>query len=55
MPSEVANAGYDFGRRIRRTNYFSGKIEAFDIEMDNSGSELVDYFLKQSGRSAARK
>jgi len=36
-------------------NYFSGKIEAFDIEMDNSGSELVDYFLKQSGRSAARK
>ncbi|MGH9393454.1 MAG: MotA/TolQ/ExbB proton channel family protein [Terriglobales bacterium] len=36
-------------------NYFSGKIEAFDIEMDNSGSELVDYFLKQSGRSTARK
>jgi biopolymer transport protein ExbB/biopolymer transport protein TolQ len=36
-------------------NYFAGKIEAFDIEMDNSGSELVDYFLKQSSRAAARK
>jgi len=36
-------------------NYFAGKIEAFDIEMDNSGSELIDYFLKQSGRAAARK
>ncbi len=36
-------------------NYFSGKIEAFDIEMDNSGSELVDYVLKQTGRAAARK
>ena len=36
-------------------NYFSGKIEAFDIEMDNSGSELVDYFLKQSSRAGSRK
>ena len=35
-------------------NYFSGKIESFDIEMDNSGSELVDYFLKQSARSSAK-
>jgi biopolymer transport protein ExbB len=31
-------------------NYFSGKLEAFDVEMDNSSSELVDYFLKRSGR-----
>ncbi len=31
-------------------NYFSGKLEAFDVEMDNSASELVDYFLKRSGR-----
>jgi hypothetical protein len=23
-------------------------VEAFDIEMDNSSSELVDYFLKRS-------
>jgi biopolymer transport protein ExbB/biopolymer transport protein TolQ len=34
-------------------NYFTGKVEAFDIEMDNSSSELIDYFLKRSGRSAA--
>ncbi len=29
-------------------NYFSGKIEAFDVEMDNSSSELIDYFIKQT-------
>lgn len=28
-------------------NYFTGKIESFIVEMDNSGSELVDYFLKR--------
>jgi biopolymer transport protein ExbB/TolQ len=32
-------------------NYFTGKVEAFDVEMDNSSSELVDYFLKKTGRS----
>jgi biopolymer transport protein ExbB/TolQ len=31
-------------------NYFTGKVEAFDVEMDNSSSELVDYFIKQSRR-----
>ena len=31
-------------------NYFSSKVEAFDVEMDNSSSELVDYFIKRSGR-----
>jgi biopolymer transport protein ExbB/TolQ len=30
-------------------NYFSTKIEAFDVEMDNSSSELIDYFIKRSG------
>jgi biopolymer transport protein ExbB/biopolymer transport protein TolQ len=34
-------------------NYFSGRVEAFDVEMDNSSSELVDYFLKRRG--AVRK
>src|ERR1700682_3632162 len=29
-------------------NFFTGKIEAFDVEMDNSSSELVDYFIKRS-------
>jgi biopolymer transport protein ExbB/biopolymer transport protein TolQ len=36
-------------------NYFSGKIEAFDVEMGNSSSELIDYFLKRSQRGAVRK
>jgi biopolymer transport protein ExbB/TolQ len=31
-------------------NYFTGKVEAFDVEMDNSSSELIDYFIKQSHR-----
>jgi biopolymer transport protein ExbB/biopolymer transport protein TolQ len=31
-------------------NYFTGRVEAFDVEMDNSSSELVDYFIKQSHR-----
>src|SRR5271157_1383322 len=30
-------------------NYFSSKVEAFDVEMDNSSSELIDYFLKRRG------
>ncbi|HWB32809.1 MAG TPA: MotA/TolQ/ExbB proton channel family protein [Acidobacteriaceae bacterium] len=29
-------------------NYFTNKVESFDVEMDNSSSELVDYFIKQS-------
>ncbi len=29
-------------------NYFTSKIKAFDVEMDNSSSELVDYFLKRN-------
>ena len=29
-------------------NYFIGKIESFDVEMDNSSSELIDYFIKRS-------
>ena len=36
-------------------NYFTGKIEAFDVEMGNSSSELIDYFLKRSQRGVARK
>jgi len=27
-------------------NYLTNRVEAFDVEMDNSSSELVDYFLK---------
>jgi biopolymer transport protein ExbB/biopolymer transport protein TolQ len=28
-------------------NYFTTKIDSFVVEMDNSSSELIDYFLKQ--------
>jgi biopolymer transport protein ExbB/biopolymer transport protein TolQ len=31
-------------------NLFTGRIEAFDVEMGNSSSELIDYFLKRSQR-----
>ena len=36
-------------------NYFSNRIEAFDVEMGNSSSELIDYFLKRSQRAGAGK
>src|SRR5690242_19819121 len=37
-------------------NYFTNRIESFDVEMGNSSSELIDYFLKRSQRGAgARK
>jgi biopolymer transport protein ExbB/biopolymer transport protein TolQ len=26
-------------------NYFTNKVEAFDVEMDNSSMELVNYFI----------
>lgn len=29
-------------------NYFTNKVESFDIEMNNSSSELLDYFIKRS-------
>ena len=28
-------------------NYLTGRIENFNVEMDNSSSELVDYFIKK--------
>jgi biopolymer transport protein ExbB/biopolymer transport protein TolQ len=28
-------------------NYLTSRVEAFDVEMDNSSSELIDYFLKR--------
>ncbi len=29
-------------------NYLTGKVEYFNVEMDNSSSELVDYFIKKA-------
>ena len=34
-------------------NYFTNRIEAFDVEMGNSSSELIDYFLKRSQKVGA--
>ena len=34
-------------------NYFTNKVEAFDVEMDNSSMELVNYFVTR--RSANKK
>ena len=33
-------------------NYFVSRLEAFDVEMGNSASELVDYFVKRSQKAA---
>jgi biopolymer transport protein ExbB/biopolymer transport protein TolQ len=30
-------------------NYFQSKVESFQVEMENSSSELIDYFLKKRG------
>jgi len=35
-------------------NYFTNKLEAFDVEMGNSSSELIDYFLKRSQRTVSK-
>ncbi|MGH9338332.1 MAG: MotA/TolQ/ExbB proton channel family protein [Acidobacteriota bacterium] len=35
-------------------NYFTGKIESFIVEMDNSSSELIDYFLKRRSQKTAK-
>ena len=35
-------------------NYFTTRLEGFDVEMGNSSSELIDYFLKRSQRAAGR-
>jgi biopolymer transport protein ExbB/biopolymer transport protein TolQ len=31
-------------------NYFTGKVDGFIVEMDNSASELVDYFIKNRAK-----
>ncbi|OFW26567.1 MAG: flagellar motor protein MotA [Acidobacteria bacterium RIFCSPLOWO2_02_FULL_59_13] len=35
-------------------NFFTNKVEAFDVEMDNSSSELVDYFIKRSSAKGSK-
>jgi biopolymer transport protein ExbB len=36
-------------------NYFTNRVAAFDVEMGNSSSELIDYFLKRAQRASAGK
>ena len=36
-------------------NYFTNRVEAFDVEMGNSSSELIDYFLKRSQKAVSSK
>jgi biopolymer transport protein ExbB/TolQ len=33
-------------------NYLTGRLEYFNVEMDNSSSELVDYFIKKTANNA---
>jgi biopolymer transport protein ExbB len=35
-------------------NYFLNKIERFQVEMSNSSSQLIDYFIKNEARARAR-
>jgi biopolymer transport protein ExbB/TolQ len=34
-------------------NYFANQLERLQVEMSNSGSELIDFFMKQRSRNAA--
>jgi biopolymer transport protein ExbB len=36
-------------------NYFNNRVKNFDVEMTNSSSELIDYFLKHSNKAAASR
>jgi biopolymer transport protein ExbB/biopolymer transport protein TolQ len=31
-------------------NWFTNRVETFSIEMTNSSSELMDFFIKQKGK-----
>src|SRR5215831_13254500 len=35
-------------------NYFTNKVEAFDVEMDNSSMELINYFILRRGGKGSR-
>ena len=35
-------------------NYFLNKIDRFNVEMSNSASQLIDYFMKNEARAKAR-
>ncbi len=35
-------------------NYFLNKVDRFQVEMSNSSSQLVDYFIKNTARARVR-
>jgi biopolymer transport protein ExbB len=35
-------------------NYFNGRMESFTVEMGNSSSELIDYFIKRMQKTGAK-
>src|SRR5947209_4983486 len=35
-------------------NYFLNKVDRFQVEMSNSSSQLIDYFIKNTARARAR-
>ena len=35
-------------------NYFLNKVDRFTVEMSNSSSQLVDYFIKNEARARSR-
>src|SRR5688500_10041249 len=35
-------------------NYFLNKVERFNVEMSNSSSQLIDFFIKNEARGKAR-
>jgi biopolymer transport protein ExbB len=35
-------------------NYFTNKVERFQVEMSNSSSQLIDYFIKNAARARAK-
>ncbi|HUP46396.1 MAG TPA: MotA/TolQ/ExbB proton channel family protein [Thermoanaerobaculia bacterium] len=35
-------------------NYFTNKVERFQVEMSNASSQLIDYFIKNEARSRLR-
>jgi len=36
-------------------NYFTNRVEAFDVEMDNSSMELINYFILRRGAREVSK
>ena len=53
-PADMTVSGWTIGAptvpAVWMFNYFTNRIDGFDVEMDNSSSELIDYFIKRSSK-----